>query len=61
MLRKWLLVRMSDLKRMKQCIDCARDPETCGCTDKDEDENGMCKKCLPRREDKNAKSEGKGN
>ncbi|MCR5755540.1 MAG: hypothetical protein K6G30_12115 [Acetatifactor sp.] len=48
MLRKWLLVRMNDLKRMKQCIGCMRDPENCGCTEKDEDENGMCKRCLPR-------------
>lgn len=51
MLRKWLLVRMNDLKRMKQCISCMRDPETCGCTEKDEDKNGMCKNHIAKVEE----------
>lgn len=31
-----------DLKRLIQCVICANDPETCGCTDDDEDEQGFC-------------------
>ncbi|MCR4689854.1 MAG: hypothetical protein K5739_00710 [Lachnospiraceae bacterium] len=31
------------MKKNKQCSDCAMDPDTCGCTDADKDENGMCK------------------
>lgn len=33
-----------ELKRIEQCIRCANDPQTCGCTETDEDENLMCKK-----------------
>ena len=29
-------------QRLIQCITCARDPETCGCTEANEDENGFC-------------------
>lgn len=33
---------INDLKRLIQCIRCKKDPAICGCTDKDEDGNGMC-------------------
>lgn len=33
----------NDFKRLMQCLTCANDPETCGCDDSDEDENGMCR------------------
>lgn len=33
-----------DIERMMQCVMCKSDPEKCGCSEKDEDENGMCKK-----------------
>ncbi len=42
--RKILPIRRNDIKRLLQCFRCANDPEKCGCTEADEDENGMCKK-----------------
>lgn len=39
----------SDKKRLMQCVACARNPKECGCDNRDEDENGMCKQYLPRR------------
>lgn len=33
-----------NLARVMQCIECKNDPEYCGCTDDDEDEDGFCKK-----------------
>lgn len=36
----------NDLFRMRQCFYCLNNPETCGCSDDDEDENGHCKKYL---------------
>lgn len=39
-----------DKIRFIQCVFCARDPETCGCTEKDEDNKGFCV-CYRSRED----------
>lgn len=36
--------RASDYERLAQCIVCWRDPDTCECTEKDEDERGLCRK-----------------
>lgn len=44
MLIQWIKVRLNDLKRLKQCVTCTMNPETCGCNEKDEDTNGMCQK-----------------
>ena len=33
-----------DKDRLMQCIKCENNPETCNCTDSDEDSDGMCKK-----------------
>lgn len=35
-----------DKLRALQCIYCEHDPGTCNCTEKDEDEKGMCKKYI---------------
>lgn len=35
-------------ERLLQCAKCANDPEKCGCTEKDEDVNGMCMKYKER-------------
>lgn len=40
-----------DKNRLFQCVFCARDPETCGCTEKDEDYKGFCVCYRSRRED----------
>ena len=42
----------SDFERLMECITCGRDPGHCGCTDDDEDENGLCKKWTRRRRKK---------
>ena len=34
----------NDKKRLMQCVKCMNNPETCNCTEADEDENGMCKR-----------------
>jgi len=34
----------NDLLRLAQCVFCGRDPGTCGCTEKNEDSKGMCKR-----------------
>lgn len=34
----------NDKIRLLQCVFCNRDPDTCGCTEKDENDKGMCKK-----------------
>ena len=36
--------RADDYTRLAQCILCWKDPEKCGCTEKDEDEKGLCNK-----------------
>ena len=33
----------SEAERIIECMCCGRDPETCGATEKDEDEDGFCK------------------
>lgn len=33
-----------DKIRLLQCVFCNKDPETCGCTERNEDEKGMCTK-----------------
>lgn len=48
---QWLSVRMNDLKRLKQCVACDRNPETCGCSEADEDKDGMCQKYVRRQQD----------
>lgn len=39
------------IARMMQCVWCKNDPETCGCTDDDEDENGFCRQWAERKEE----------
>ena len=38
----------SDIERLIQCIICGKDPETCGASEKDEDNEGLCLKYKPR-------------
>lgn len=33
-----------NIHRLKQCMTCNHNPETCRCDESEEDENGMCKK-----------------
>lgn len=33
----------NDKLRLLQCLYCVHDPGVCGCTEDDEDEQGMCK------------------
>ena len=33
-----------DRIRLLQCVFCDNDPETCGCTERNEDKDGMCRK-----------------
>ena len=40
-----------DKLRLLQCIYCMNDPNDCGCTEKNEDKNGMCKRYRPYKED----------
>ena len=40
---EWITTRLSDIDRLTECVLCANDPETCGCTDNDDDEQGHCK------------------
>lgn len=40
-----------NLRRLKQCVTCGRNPETCGCDDADEDASGMCMKWVERKEE----------
>lgn len=35
--------RASDIERLIQCVICAKNPERCNATEKDEDDRGMCK------------------
>ena len=39
-----------DQARLTQCIFCSNVPRRCGCTEADEDENGMCLKFKRRGE-----------
>lgn len=39
----------TDYERLMQCILCENDPERCGCTDADENEQGMCTKYKGRK------------
>ena len=41
---------LANLRRLKQCVTCGRNPETCGCTESDEDANGMCMQWSERKE-----------
>ena len=38
-----------NIARLMQCIECKNDPEYCGCTDDDEDDDGFCKKWEERK------------
>ena len=40
-----------DKLRLLQCVYCMNDPYDCGCTEKNEYKNGMCKKYIPQKED----------
>ena len=31
-----------NIARFVQCVECKNNPKECGCTEKDEDENGYC-------------------
>ena len=58
--------RASDYERLAQCIVCWRDPETCGCTEADEDDRGFCKRFFAgrpykREADDEAGSNNRGN
>lgn len=35
---------MNDIERLLECLTCKREPLTCGCTEKDESEDGSCVK-----------------
>jgi len=35
---------LKNLARLMECIECGNDPDHCGCTEEDEDENGYCKR-----------------
>ena len=37
-----------DIRRLQQCVFCVNDPSKCGGSEKDEDENGVCKKYIER-------------
>lgn len=39
-----------DQKRFCQCVTCGKDPAKCGCDERDEDANGMCKQWERRAE-----------
>ena len=43
-----LSLATNDKKRLFQCVTCRKNPEICGCTEKDEDVNGMCMKYKER-------------
>lgn len=40
-----------DIDRMMQCVTCCCDPQKCGCTEVDEDANGMCVKWTKKRKE----------
>ena len=40
-----------NIRRLKQCLICIHNPETCGYDESDEDENGMCKKWRGKKND----------
>lgn len=35
---------INDFRRLMECITCRSNPETCGCTETDENEKGHCQK-----------------
>lgn len=41
----------NDIKRFIQCLTCGCDINKCNCTEADEDEHGMCKKWIERKEE----------
>ena len=41
---------LANLRRLTQCVTCGRNPEKCGCTESDEDANGMCMKWQRKEE-----------
>ena len=49
--RKERIMTDHDIERLIQCITCSCDLEKCGCTEADEDENGMCTKWKDRKEE----------
>ena len=36
-------------ERLKQCVRCENTPNSCGCSEKDEDENGFCNRYKERK------------
>ena len=42
-----------NFRRLHQCLTCVHNPETCGCTEADEDANGMCMKSTKKRKEPN--------
>lgn len=45
---KGVKLSKEDKERLLQCVLCANDPDTCGCTEADEDETGLCTKYKKR-------------
>ena len=45
-----LTMSQNDRMRLVQCMKCKKDPDICGASEKDEDENGLCK-LFKRRQD----------
>lgn len=43
LMQQYMQLNEEDKKRFKQCLECKENPETCGCTEKDEI-NGLCAK-----------------
>lgn len=46
-----------DTLRLLQCVMCSEDSLKCGCTERDEDENGFCNKYKERVKHETKKSE----
>lgn len=50
-IKEKMTVLARNIRRLKQCVTCERNPKTCGCDDADEDANGMCVKWAERKEE----------
>lgn len=48
-LNEMLALSFKDKRRLLQCIFCGNNPDTCGCTEKDEDAKGYCTKYKERK------------
>lgn len=46
-----LMMSQNDKRRLAQCVNCVKDPDTCGATEKEEDEKGFCKMYERRTDD----------